>query len=318
MPISLSLEELNVKVEKQNWPAHKPEWFRMRLPSAAARFGAVQKTISESRLHTVCEEAKCPNIGECWSTGTATFMVLGDTCTRGCRFCAVAKAAKGRELDGEEPAKMALTVREWNETWKLDYIVITSVDRDDLPDQGANHFAECVRQVKKMNPGVIVELLIPDFRGERGLLEIVATSGAEVIGQNIETVERLTSIRDRRAGYQQTLDVLRMLKEINPNLFTKSAIMVGLGETFDEVSSTMDDLRDVGVDFLAIGQYLRPSLRQIEIVEYVHPSVFDNYEKLAMQKGFKYAACGPLVRSSYKAGEYFLKNIISKQVSVTS
>ncbi len=318
MPISLSVEELNVKVGPQNWPAHKPEWFRMRLPGAAARFGTVEKAVSKSQLHTVCEEAKCPNIGECWSTGTATFMVLGDTCTRGCRFCTVAKAAKGRELDAEEPEKLAMTIKEWDETWKLDYIVITSVDRDDLPDQGANHFAECVRQVKKTNPGVIVELLIPDFRGERGLLETVANSGAEVIGQNIETVERLTSIRDRRAGYQQTLGVLRMLKEINPRLFTKSAIMVGLGETFEEVSDTMNDLRDVGVDFLAVGQYLRPTLRQVPMAEYVHPSTFSRYEELAREKGFKYAACGPLVRSSYKAGEYFLKNIISQPGGVTA
>jgi lipoic acid synthetase len=253
-------------------------------------------------LHTVCEEAICPNIGECWSAGTATIMILGDTCTRACRFCAVKTGNPRGIVDTEEPGRVAQAIAELH----LNYVVITSVDRDDLPDGGAGIFGETVEQIKAKSPQTLVEVLTPDFRGKRADIERVVASRPEVFGQNIETVRRLTyAVRDRRAGYEQTLDVLRTVKEIDATRKTKSSILVGIGETPDEVVETMRDLRAANVDLLAIGQYLQPTRlkRHVPLVEYVRPEQFAQYREEGLKLGFKYVASGPLVRSSYKAWE---------------
>ncbi len=234
-------------------------------------------------------------------------MVLGDTCTRGCRFCAVKKMAKNPAPDPEEPRKLGMTVKDW----KLDYVVVTSVCRDDLDDQGAGHFAACVAEIRRFNPKTLVEVLIPDFSGEPERVRTIVEAHPDVLGHNIETVERISpNVRDRRASYRQSLGVLRIAKELGQK-YTKSAMMLGLGETDDEISKTLDDLREVGTDFVSIGQYLQPSARHAEIKEFVRPERFDSIRKLALQKGFRYAAAGPLVRSSYKAGEYFTATVVS-------
>ncbi len=286
--------------------ARKPSWLKVR-PPGGERYAWIKQQRTSLELSTVCEEARCPNLGECWSGGTATFMVMGSICTRGCRFCAVNTNKNGLPLDADEPAKLARTIQ----TMDLDYIVVTSVDRDDLPDQGAQHFADCVAAVREISPKTRVEILHPDFRGEPDLIDIVAHSGADVLAHNIEVVRRLTkSVRDGRCGYDQSLAVLERLKVANPGTLTKSSIMVGLGETEDEVVECMRDLRAVGVDFLTIGQYLRPSTKHIAVQEYVHPDQFARYQALGMQLGFKYVASGALVRSSYKAGEFFIKTFL--------
>ena len=254
------------------------------------------------QLHTVCEEALCPNIGECWGAGTATIMILGDTCTRACRFCAVKTGNPRGIVDAEEPRRVADAIAEL----KLNYVVITSVDRDDLPDGGAQIFAETVRQIKTKSPCTKVEVLTGDFRGDRACVQTVVESEPDVFGQNIETVRRLTHVvRDRRAGYDQTMNVLRMIKEIDPARRTKSSILVGMGETPEEVIETMRDLRAAKVDLLAIGQYLQPThlKRHLPLVEYVTPAQFARYREEGMRLGFRYVAAGPLVRSSYKAWE---------------
>ena len=287
----------------------KPQWLKIKPPTQ--KFDDVKQTLREYGLVTVCEEAHCPNASECWSGGTATFMVLGDTCTRGCRFCAVPKAREGKPLDPNEPQKIAQVVQKWG----LKYVVITSVDRDELADQGANHFAECIRQVKSLNPTVFVEVLIPDFRGDESLLKIVLDAGPNVLAHNIETTRSLQKkVRDYRAGYEQSLGVLKKAKEIKPGIFTKSSIMLGLGETDEEVLQTMDDLRAAGTDFLTIGQYLQPSKRHYRLREFVSPDKFKYFEEKAIEKKFLYAASGPFVRSSYRAGEYFIKNALKKNV----
>lgn len=253
-------------------------------------------------LHTVCEEALCPNIGECWSAGTATIMILGDTCTRACRFCAVKTGNPRGIVDAEEPGRVAHAIAELH----LNYVVITSVDRDDLPDGGAGIFGETIEQIKAQSPRTLVEVLTPDFRGKRADIERVVRAKPEVFGQNVETVRRLThAVRDRRAGYEQTLDVLRTVKEIDPTRKTKSSILVGIGETPDEVIETMRDLRAANVDLLAVGQYLQPTRlkRHVPLVEYVRPEQFARYREEGLRLGFKYVASGPLVRSSYKAWE---------------
>ncbi len=253
-------------------------------------------------LHTVCEEALCPNIGECWTAGTATIMILGDTCTRACRFCAVKTGNPRGIVDAEEPGRVAQAIAELH----LNYVVVTSVDRDDLPDGGASIFGETVEQIKAKSPQTLVEVLTPDFRGKRADIQRVVQAKPDVFGQNVETVRRLThAVRDRRAGYEQTLDVLRTVKEIDPTRKTKSSILVGIGETPDEVIETMRDLRGANVDLLAIGQYLQPTRlkRHIPLVEYVRPEQFAHYREEGLKLGFKYVASGPLVRSSYKAWE---------------
>ncbi len=287
----------------------KPPWLKVKLASGES-YTHLKDILRERQLVTVCEEARCPNIGECWDTGTATFMVMGDTCTRGCRFCAVKTARKGQDLDIHEPTKIAEAVAAMN----LDYVVITSVDRDDLPDQGASHFAETIRQTRAAHPSIITEVLIPDFRGDAESLRVLMASQPDVIAHNIETVERLTpKVRDARATYQQSLDVLRAIKQKDPTRYTKSALMLGLGETEAELAQAMDDLRAVGVDILTIGQYLQPTKKHIEVKEFVPPEQFERLQQLAEAKGFLFVASGPLVRSSYRAGEFFIKNIIEKQ-----
>jgi lipoic acid synthetase len=253
-------------------------------------------------LHTVCEEALCPNIGECWGAGTATIMILGDTCTRACRFCAVQTGNPRGIVDTEEPARVADAIAEL----RLHYVVLTSVDRDDLSDGGAGIFCKTVQEIKEKSPKTLVEILAPDFRGKREDVQTVAESKPDVFGQNIETVRRLTPVvRDRRASYDQTMNVLRMVKEMDPTHRTKSSILVGIGETHDEVVETMCDLRTAQVDLLAIGQYLQPthSKRHIPLVEYIYPEQFANYKAEGLKLGFKYVASGPLVRSSYRAWE---------------
>ena len=281
-------------------PRH-PEWIRVRAPYGE-NYGQLKGLVHGLALHTVCEEAFCPNIGECWGAGTATIMILGDTCTRVCRFCAVKTGNPGGIVDSDEPARAAHAIA----GLKLNYVVVTSVDRDDLPDGGAEIFAETVRQIKTKSPKTLVEILTPDFRGVMNNVRAVVEARPDVFGQNIETVRRLTHVlRDRRAGYDQTLNVLRMVKELDPGMRTKSSILVGMGETPDEILETMQDLRRAQVDLLAIGQYLQPThlKRHLPLVEYVHPDQFAKYREAGMQLGFKYVASGPLVRSSYKAWE---------------
>jgi lipoic acid synthetase len=270
-------------------PLKKPGWIRVRAP-AGDTWKKVEAALSRRGLHTVCDEARCPNKGECWGLGTAAFMILGDLCTRGCRFCAVATAREGRLLREEEGEEIALAAAELN----LDYVVLTSVDRDDLADRGASHFARCVRALKRKNPGVTVEVLIPDYCG--GELEILAEAGPDVIAHNIETVRRLQEIRDPRASFDKSLRTLREARGL-----TKSSILLGLGETGEEVLSAMEELRAAGVAILVLGQYLRPSPRQIPVAEYVSPGQFERYGKLALDLGFASVVSSPLARTSYHA-----------------
>lgn len=286
----------------------KPEWLRIRLPSGQ-NYVKVRQTIASLGLHTVCEEARCPNIGECWGGGTATIMIMGDTCTRGCRFCSV---TSGRPLilDPYEPQKVAKAIKKWG----LRYVVLTSVCRDDLPDGGANHMAKTIKSVKVQCPKTIVEPLIPDFQGNRHALEKIIDAGPEVISHNIETIARLSPlVRDPRATYQQSLSVLEMIKEIDCKTYTKSSIMLGLGETEEEVMQAAKDLRAVGVDIVSMGQYLQPTSRHLPVKEYISPEKFDSYKKRIEKLGFAYTVAGPFVRSSYKAGELFIKNMINRR-----
>jgi lipoyl synthase len=285
---------------------NKPPWLKVRAPGGE-RYTWIKHQARELGLHTVCEEAHCPNIGECWSSGTATFMVMSDICTRGCRFCAVNTKRVGPPLDVDEPTKLARTIA----GMALDYVVVTSVNRDDLDDQGANHFAACIDSIRAASPDTMIEVLIPDFQGRRDLVQLVVNARPEVIAHNIETVERLTpTVRDPRAGYRQSLDVLYAIKQADPDRWTKSSIMLGLGETEDEVVTAMADLRAVGTDFLTLGQYLKPSNKHLAVKEFVPPSQFDRYRELGEGLGFRYIASGPLVRSSYKAGEFFIRQQI--------
>jgi len=288
----------------------KPEWLKIRPPSGE-KYLMIKGLKEGLELHTVCEEAHCPNIYECWGGGTATFMVMGDLCTRHCRFCAVKSGRPNGYLDPLEPVKLAYAIRRMN----LRYVVVTSVDRDDLEDGGASHFAACIREIRRLNPSIYIEVLIPDFRDDVEALKRVVEARPHVVAHNIETVRRLTpAVRDPRAGYDQSLAVLENIKKLDGGIYTKSSIMLGLGETKEEVVSAMEDLRRVGVDFLTIGQYLQPSKGHIPVKEYVHPDVFEEYRLIGESLGFKYVASGPLVRSSYKAGEYFIvKNLATAQ-----
>ncbi|MDE1850843.1 MAG: lipoyl synthase [Candidatus Micrarchaeota archaeon] len=287
----------------------KPEWLTIK-PASTEKYAEIKQTVSSLSLHTVCTEAQCPNITECWSSGTATFMVLGETCTRGCTFCAVSKSAKGSNVDILEPYKLAEAIKKWG----LSYVVVTSVCRDDMEDQGSAHFAKCVQEIKKLTPSTLVEVLIPDFRGDSSCLERVVASKPDVIGHNIETVERLTSdVRDRRAQYRQSLQVLANVKQIDSTRYTKSAMMLGIGETDEEVLQAMRDLRAASVDFLAMGQYLKPKGHHLELKEYVTPEKFEYFKQRALEMGFLYVASGPFVRSSYKAGEHFIAAIVNKK-----
>jgi len=292
-------------------PHGRPSWFRVPAPSQSSqsRYTQIKESLRELTLHTVCEEAQCPNIGECWNGGTGTIMLLGDTCTRGCMFCAVNTSQAPPPPDPFEPFKTADAVVRWG----VDYIVITSVDRDDIPDGGSGHFATTVELIKYQKPEMLVECLVSDFRGDLKAVEKLAMCGMDVYAHNVETVERLQKfVRDPRAGYQQSLSTLAHAKKVNPNIYTKTSIMLGLGETDEEVIQTMKDLRAIDVDVVTFGQYLRPTEQHLSVVEYVTPEKFKEFQRIGEEMGFKYVASGPMVRSSYKAGEFFLENMIKR------
>ena len=275
----------------------KPRWLRAPMP-AGPRFDELRRTVREHRLSTVCEEAHCPNIGECWNAGTATLMLMGSVCTRACRFCAVDTGNPRGWLDAEEPANAAHTVA----LMGLGYVVLTSVNRDDLADGGASHFAACVRAIRAASPKTAVEALTPDFQGDRAAVATVVDSGIVVFAQNLETVRRLTHpVRDPRAGYQQTLDVLAHAKQHRPGVLTKSSLMLGLGETSGELFEAMDDLRAAGCDLLTLGQYLRPTVNHLPVERFVTPQEFAGYREAALARGFVECVSGPMVRSSYRA-----------------
>jgi lipoic acid synthetase len=282
----------------------KPSWLRVPAPVGAG-FQSVRALVKEHRLATVCEEAKCPNIGECWNAGTATLMLMGAVCTRACRFCAVDTGNPRGWLYAAEPENAARTV----ELMKLKYVVLTSVNRDDLADGGAAHYAACVRAIKRLNPHTAVEALTPDFRGVVADVVTVVDSGIEVFAQNIETVRRLTHpVRDARAGYEQTLAVLSAAKRHRPALLTKSSLMLGLGEREAEIYATLADLRAAGVDIVTLGQYLRPTVHHLPVERFVSPAEFDRYRSAALAQGFLECVAGPLVRSSYRAEQALNRN----------
>jgi len=307
------MELLQISQRGERRKPSKPDWLRIRAPSSSSSLASFQKikhVLRARGLVTVCEEAHCPNMAECWANeSTATFMVMGDTCTRACKFCNVKTHYPGKPLDPDEPRKLAEAIAEIG----LDYAVVTSVNRDDLKDQGAGHFAACIREIKRQHPDCLVEVLIPDFRGSRECVQQIIDAKPDVIAHNIETTRVLTpNVRDPRAKYDQSLAVLKAIKGMDPRIFTKSSIMVGLGETDEDVMQTMNDLRAVGVSIFTIGQYLRPSDRHLPVVEYVHPSVFEKYKHIGEELGFAFVAAGPFVRSSYRAGELFVKHILEK------
>jgi lipoyl synthase len=282
----------------------KPAWLRAPLATGAA-FGSVKQIVREHRLSTVCEEAKCPNIGECWNAGTATIMLMGSVCTRACRFCAVDTGNPRGWLDAEEPENVAKSVA----LMRLKYVVLTSVDRDDLDDGGAAHYATAVRAIKRVNPGTAVEALTPDFQGVFRDVCTVLDSGVDVFAQNVETVRRLTHpVRDPRAGYAQSLEVLRAAKAHRPQVLTKTSLMLGLGESDTEIRETLVDLRAAQVDVLTLGQYLRPTPNHLNVERFVTPQEFDQYRDWALLLGFLECVSGPLVRSSYRAERALARN----------
>ncbi len=284
----------------------KPPWLKVPFPGGE-RYSWIKKRAANLNLSTVCEEANCPNIGECWNGGTATFMLMGDTCTRGCRFCSVKSAKNPGALDPEEPKKLAETVK----NLALKYVVLTTVDRDDLPDQGASHIARCIRSTQRACPEMLIEMLMPDFQGKIELVQQVINARPAVLAHNLETVRSLTGkVRDSRASYDQSLDVLRYLKQQCPDGYTKSSLMLGVGESRTETMQAMKDLRDVGVDFLTIGQYLQPSKKHLKVEKFMHPDEFDELALQGDKMGFEYVASGPLVRSSYKAAEFYIERKI--------
>ncbi len=292
----------------------KPEWLKSRPPSGE-RFTEIKSTLRDRNLHTVCEEANCPNLGDCWSgrngPGTATFMLMGERCSRGCNFCDVETGGMD-PLDADEPENVASAVAEIG----LEYVVLTSVDRDDLDDGGASHFAETIRAIKRHDPEILVEALIPDFQGDLEAVESIIDAGADVVAHNVETVERLQwPVRDRRAGYEQSLSVLERIAE--SDAYAKTSLMLGVGEYDHEVYQTLSDLDEIGVDIVTFGQYLQPSRSHLEVFEYVHPDTFDVWKAVAEEElGFLYCASGPMVRSSFKAGELFVEALLSEDKSV--
>ena len=291
----------------------KPEWLKIR-PPAGENYGQIKTLLKAGGLHTVCQEAHCPNVAECWAAGTATFMVGGDTCTRACRFCAVKTARIPPALDGDEPFQVAQSIA----ALKLKYVVLTSVDRDDMEDGGAEHFAKTIREIKRLDSSIVVEALVPDFRGRVESIQTVVDSGLDVYAHNVETVKRLQyRVRDPRATYDQSLATLRAAKayaaETDRELFTKSSIMLGLGENETELTEAFEDLREDGVDVLTLGQYLRPSMQHLPVERYYSPEEFEALKAVAETKGFLYVASGPMVRSSYRAGEFFIHGVIEKK-----
>lgn len=282
----------------------KPPWLRVSV-GGGERYRSVKETVTKHRLATVCEESHCPNIGECWNHGTATIMLMGATCTRACRFCAVDTGNPKGWLDLDEPANAAESVRLMN----LNYVVLTSVDRDDLSDGGAGHYAACIRAIRDLNPTTAVEALTPDFNGSTDAVAKVVNAGLQVFAQNVETVERLTYVvRDPRAGYQQTLNVLTAAKDSRPDVLTKSSLMLGIGETVDEIKATLKDLRDHQVDIVTLGQYMRPTKNHLPVDRWVTPEEFEALRNFGLNLGFVEVASGPLVRSSYRADRVFEKN----------
>ena len=287
-----------VKIDPALHQAQKPPWIKVRLPSNPVFF-STKALISDLRLHTVCESAQCPNRWECWSQGTATLMNAGERCTRACGFCAVT-TGKPFPLEEDEPERVAEAVRRM----KLKHVVITAVARDDLKDGGANHFARTIMAIQKMDPSIVVEVLVPDFHAQDWCIQMVLDAGPDIFNHNMETVERLTPLVRSRAKYRTSLRMLRQAKEISPTVATKSGVMLGLGETEPELFQTMDDLRQVGCQVLTIGQYLRPSPNHLPVVEFITPERFDSYREIARAKGFEHVASGPLVRSSYHAADF--------------
>jgi len=286
------------KIDPALHQAKKPDWIKVRLPTNPVFF-STKALISDLRLHTVCEEAQCPNRWECWSAGTATFMIAGERCTRACGFCAVT-TAKPFALEIDEPERVAQAVMRM----KLKHVVVTAVARDDLQDGGARHFARTIEAIRAAQPAIAIEVLTPDFHAKEECLRVVAEAKPHIFNHNVETVERLTPLVRSRAKYRLSLEVLRRMKEIAPGIVTKSGIMLGLGETEPEIFQTMDDLREAGVQVLTMGQYLRPTPQHLPVVEYVHPDTFKLYREIAEKKGFEHVASGPLVRSSYHAADF--------------
>ena len=286
-----------------------PEWLKKRVPSPHT-VGLVEEMMRGSKLHTVCESARCPNIGECWSKQTATFMILGDICTRNCGFCAI-KVGRPLEVDDDEPRRVAEAAKEMG----LKHVVVTSVARDELPDEGAGHFAATIRALRHVIPGVIVEVLTPDFKGKRWCIRLVVQAHPDIYNHNIETVERLSPAVRPQAKYERTLDLLQSVTNMDPTIHTKSGIMLGLGETHEEVLQTLRDLREAGVSAVTIGQYLRPTTdRHLPVAEYIHPDRFREYERIGESMGFLFVASGPFVRSSYNA-QAFSEKLLSERLA---
>lgn len=291
----------------------KPSWLKVPLPTGE-EFVRLKEMTQKLGLHTVCEEARCPNIGECWKGdhATLTLMVLGDECTRRCRFCAVKTVDKAAAPDPDEPRKVAEAVAEL----RTGYVVITSVDRDDLSDGGSGHYASCVREIRERSPRTVIETLIPDYTGPN--LATLVAARPDVLAHNVEVVDRLQrKIRDPRCSFEHSLDTLRESKKLAPDIFTKSSLMLGLGESHTEIVEALEGLREAGVEFLTIGQYLRPSPNHAPVLEYVTPERFLEYKQLGTELGFLYTASGPLVRSSYKAGEFFAERLVHERRQVS-
>jgi lipoic acid synthetase len=287
-----------IKIDPTLHQARKPEWIKVRLPSNPV-FWSTKEVVADLRLHTVCEEAQCPNRWECWSQGTATFMIAGERCTRACGFCAVS-TAKPFALEADEPERVAEAVRRM----KLKHVVVTAVARDDLQDGGAEHFARTIRAIRAMDAGIVIEVLTPDFNGREASIQAVLDAGPEIFNHNLETVERLTPVVRSRAKYRLSLEVLARAGGLSPRTVTKSGIMLGLGEREPELFQALDDLREAGVRVLTLGQYLRPTPAHLPVVSYIHPDQFAAYREIAYGKGFEHVSAGPLVRSSYHAGDY--------------
>ncbi|KAF2834260.1 mitochondrial Lipoyl synthase [Patellaria atrata CBS 101060] len=299
---------------RQKQIARLPEWLKTPIP-VGENFKKIKSDLRGLNLHTVCEEARCPNISDCWggsskSAATATIMLMGDTCTRGCRFCSVKTSRKPPPLDPNEPENTAEALSRWG----LGYVVLTSVDRDDIVDGGASHFAETIRLIKRKAPTMLVEALTGDYAGDLESVALVANSGLDVYAHNVETVEALTpEVRDRRATFKQSIAVLEAAKAAKPSLITKTSMMLGLGEAEDQIWEALKDLRTINVDVITFGQYMRPTKRHMKVYEYVKPATFEMWQQRALDMGFLYCASGPLVRSSYKAGEAFIENVLKKR-----
>ena len=285
----------------------KPPWLRTELSTGDA-YADIKKELRAKKLHTICEEGKCPNLSECWGGGTATFMILGEFCTRGCRFCSVQTKRIGEDLDPEEVRNIAEAVQ----SMKLRYVVLTSVDRDDLSDGGAGHFAKTIEEIYRVAPRkILVEVLTPDFQGKTVDIKRVVDASPTVFGHNLETVRRLSPrVRDPRASFDTSLDVLRQVKTLNSEMITKSSLMLGLGETETEILETMDEMREAGVDILTMGQYLQPTTKHLNVIEFIPPEQFDALAEEGRKRGFVFVAAGPLVRSSYRAGELFVEHFV--------